>query len=146
MSVIAVAEQIVDVSLDVAFARFIDYSGWDQWMPKAFRPMSGPARALRSGDALTVGVGRNGKLVSALVVKRVRPNKELCWAGGVPGLLKAEHSIFFSESGGKTSLRSEDVMSGLITGGPLGGFLQRAAAKTGEQILSGFAAHLSNSR
>jgi hypothetical protein len=148
MGFVAIAEQVVNASLEVAFARFVDYSAWDQWMPSSFRPLSGPARALRLGDRFTMGLGPSGKLANPLRVHRLRPNKELCWAGGVAGLLAGEHSIFFSEADdkSKTKLRSEDVFAGVFTRGPLGRYLEREATKIGEQVLSGFAAQLGRQR
>jgi hypothetical protein len=141
MAAIAVAELVVASPLEATFARFIDFSGWDLWMPASVRPISGPARALRAGDSLRIGVGPQGRLESDLRVIRVRPNKELCWSfAGVPWLLRAEHSFFFSEVPGGTRVRSEEPAYGLLTCGLLGQLLEREGTRVAQEILSGLAA------
>ncbi len=143
MSFIATAELTVHTSVETAFARFIDYSTWDLWAPKGFRPISGPSRALREGDRVRVAIGPVGKgIPMPLTVIRVRPNKEICWKGGVPGVLTGEHSFFFEEDGDKTRMRSEEPFSGVLANGPLRGLLEREATKTGERTLSHFAAYV----
>src|ERR1700759_2632146 len=115
MSAIAVAELVVNAPLEAAFARFIDYSSWDRWMPKSFLPISGPARRLREGDRIKIGLGPGNRLESEVTVIRLRPNKEICWSAGVPLLLSAQHSFFFSDEAGATRIRSEEPASGLLT-------------------------------
>jgi hypothetical protein len=142
MTALAVAQREIATPLDFAFARFIDFSYWDLWMPKLFRPISGPARALREGDRMLVGLGRSGKLTGRLRVKRLRPNKEICWEAGIPGLLVGEHSFFFSAAHSNTTLRSEEPFRGLLSLGPIGRRIEQIATETGEAILSSFAAHI----
>lgn len=141
MGVIAVAELIADAPLAVAYAYFSDFSTWDQWMPQDFLPLAGPARALRVGDRLKVGTGPKSRMVLNLEVIRVRPNKELCWRAGVPGLLTGEHSFFFSDEGGKTRLRSEEPFSGLLSVGPLARVIERAGTRVGKSTLESFASY-----
>jgi hypothetical protein len=141
MGVIAVAELVTDAPLAVAYAHFSDFSTWDQWMPGDFVPLAGPARALRVGDRLKVGTGPKARVVLKLEVIRVRPNKELCWRAGVSGLLIGEHSFFFTEDAGKTRLRSEEPLNGLLTAGPLARVVERAGTRVGDSILESFVSY-----
>lgn len=145
MTAIAVAELTVDAPRDVAFAKFIDYAHWDLWMPEDFRPVSGPARALRLGDKVKVTVGPKGLISLELDVIRVRQGVEICWRGGPKGLLRGEHSFFFSDLvglAGKTRIRSEEPVEGLLTVGPLGAGVERALADGASVILSRFSSYL----
>ena len=143
MAVIATAELTIDVPLPVAFQRFTDYSSWDLWMPPMFRPITGPARQLRIGDTVKVDVGEPGRRVrTELNVIRVRPNRELCWRAGVPGMLVGEHSFFFSEQAGGTAMRSEEPFSGVLARRPLSSVIERSASRLHGQMLAGFAAHV----
>jgi len=145
MTAIAVAELTVDAPRDVAFSKFIDYAHWDLWMPADFRPVSGPARALRLGDKVKVSVGRKGLISLELEVIRVREGVEICWRGGPKGILRGDHSFFFSELvglEGKTRIRSEEPVEGLLTVGPLGAGVERALADGAEVILSRFSTYL----
>jgi hypothetical protein len=149
MTAIAVAELTVDAPRDVAFTKFIDYAHWDLWMPADFRPVAGPARALRVGDKVKVSVGPRGLIVLRLDVIRVREGVEICWRGGPKGLLRGEHSFFFSDlagTTGKTRIRSEEPVEGLLTVGPLGAGVERALADGSEVILSRFSEFLSRPR
>lgn len=132
----AVTERIIDVPLDVAFQHFIDFSRWDQWMPADFRPISGPARALRSGDAFKVGIGRSFMTLK-LEVLRVRANKEVCWSGGFP-VLRGEHSFFFSGALGKTLVRSEEALSGWGVRKAFVHRLETACVQSAEELLARF--------
>ncbi len=143
MPVIATAELEIDAPLALAFQRFTDFSSWDLWMPPIFRPIAGPARQLRTGDSFTVDLGEGRhRLRAELNVVRVRLNRELCWGSGLRGLLEGEHSFFFSEHRGKTQVRSEEPMSGLLARRPLAGFLERSATRVAKQMLTGFATHM----
>jgi hypothetical protein len=142
MPVIATAELTIDVPLPVAFERFTDYSSWDLWMPPMFRPITGPSRQLRAGDTLKVDLGEAGRRVrTELNVIRVRPNRERCWRAGVPGVLVGEHS-FFTETAGKTALRSEEPFSGVLAHRPLASSIERSASRLHNQMLAGFATHI----
>lgn len=143
MAVIATAELMIDVPLSVAFQRFTDYSSWDLWMPPLFRPITGPSRQLRAGDYITVDMGEAGRRVrTELNVIRVRPNRELCWRAGIPGVLVGEHSFFFTETAGRTTVRSEEPFSGLLAHRPLANAIERSAARLHNQMLAGFATHI----
>lgn len=146
MAVIATAEELIEAPLARAFQRFIDYPAWDLWMPSVVRPIAGPARELRPGDAVTVSFGQGKRRMRAeLSVIRVRPNRELCWRAGLPGLLVGEHSFFFAEQAGKTAVRSEEPFSGMLAQRLIAGLIERKAADIHAQILSGFAAHMRGS-
>ncbi|HKU44423.1 MAG TPA: hypothetical protein VJR89_39960 [Polyangiales bacterium] len=143
MAGIATAEEIIDAPLSRAFERFVDYPGWDLWMPAILRPIAGPARALRAGDSVLVYLGEGKRRVRAeLNIVRVRPNRELCWRAGVPGLLIGEHSFFFSDAGGATKLRSEEPFSGMLAQWLAARWIERVAEEVGAQILAGFASHM----
>jgi hypothetical protein len=147
MTAIAVAELTVDAPRDVAFSKFIDYAHWDRWMPTDFRPVAGPARALRVGDKVKVSVGPKGLIMLQLDVIRVREGVEICWRGGPKGLLRGEHSFFFSDLAGlagKTRIRSEEPLEGLLTIGPLGAGVERTLADGAAVILSRFSAFLTS--
>ena len=145
MTAIAVAELTVDAPRPVAFQKFIDYAHWDLWMPADFRPVAGPARALRPGDLVKVSVGPKGLILLKLEVLRVREGVEICWRGGPKGLLQGEHSFFFSDLGGPTAqtrIRSEEPLTGALTVGPLGAGVERALADGAAAILSRFSSYL----
>ena len=143
MGAIAVAERVVDAPLETAFARFIDFTSWDLFMPASLRPLSGPARAVRPGDRVQFAFGPGSRIVCEVTIVRVRPNKEICWRFQLRGLFHGEHSFFFSEAhGGSTRLRSEEAARGLLVVGPLGRAFEREATRGGEEILAGFAAHV----
>jgi hypothetical protein len=145
MTAIAVAELTVDAPRDVAFAKFIDFSHWDLWMPADFRPVAGPARALRAGDKVKVSIGPKGRIFLRLEVLRVRDNIEICWRGGPAGLLRGEHSFFFSDAHeAKTRIRSEEPVTGLLTVGPLGAGVERALADGADVLLKRFSSFLAS--
>lgn len=146
MTAIAVAELTVDAPRDVAFAKFIDFAHWDLWMPAEFRPVAGPARALRVGDQIKVSIGPKGLILLKLEVIRLREGVEICWRGGPKGVLRGEHSFFFSDLAGlegKTRIRSEEPVAGLLTVGPLGAGVERALSDGAGVILERFAGYLS---
>jgi hypothetical protein len=145
MGVIATAELTIDTSVERAFQQFIDFPSWDLWMPENLRPISGPSRGLREGDLVKVAIGNGRARVNCeLRVIRVRPNRELCWRGGLPGVLIGEHSFFFRELANQTALRSEEPFAGVLAHGLLGRRLERAASEFGASVLSRFAAFLRN--
>lgn len=150
MTAIAVAELLVDAPRNVAFAKFIDFSCWDLWMPSDFRPVSGPSRALRQGDEVKVTIGPKGRISLKLEVLRVRDDTEICWRGGPAGLLRGEHSFFFADGvadkAGKTRIRSEEPLRGLLTIGPLGARVERAMSDGASVLLTRFASYLASGR
>jgi hypothetical protein len=137
----------VDAPRHVAFAKFIDFSSWELWMPADFRPVSGPARALRLADKVKVTIGPKGLISLHLEVIRVRDNVEICWRGGPASLLQGEHSFFFSDTEGapgKTRIRSEEPLRGLLTIGPLGAAVERALADGASVLLTRFSSYLAS--
>jgi hypothetical protein len=147
MAVIATAELTVDSPLERAFQQFNDFSSWDLWMPPMLRPISGPSRELREGDRVCVAfVNGRARVRTDLTVIRMRPNRELCWRAGVPGVLVGEHSFFFREQAGRTLVRSEEPFAGLLAIAPLARPLERAATAFGAKVLEHFAAFLRQKR
>lgn len=141
MSAIAVAEHDVASPVSATFAHFIDFTRWSSWMPRTFSPLSGPTRALQAGDKFKVRVG---KLPISLEVLRLSTNGEICWRGGSRWMMQGDHSFTFASVGGKTRIRSEETLSGLLTLGPLSGRLSRAAAAESRMILQRFADYISS--
>lgn len=139
MTVTAQAERTVDLPRDRAFELFIDFPRWKEWMPRDFEPLRGPDRPLREGDVLFV---RIPPITGKIRVLRMRPNEEVCWGGGAPGL-KAAHSFYFEEEGpGRTRIRSVEPWTGLLTRvGPVARFVEREANRIGAAQLDGFVAH-----
>lgn len=137
MTVTAEAERIAPLPRERAFELFIDYPSWHLWMPKSFQPVSGPSRPLREGDRLVV---RIPPINARMRIVRVRPNEEVCWGGGGPGVLHAEHSFYFEDEGpGRTRIRSIEPWTGLLTRiGPVAAYLHREANKIGAAQLDGF--------
>jgi len=142
VAVVAEAEIEVDTPVAKAFARFRDFGAWRQWMPRAFAPVKGPSAPIAAGDRITVRLG--GALPSQLTVLRVRDNKEVCWRGGVPGLIVGEHSFYFDDLGeGRTRIRSSEPFRGLLLRvGPLAQRIEHEASAVGAEMLRAFAAHL----
>ncbi|MFW6050264.1 MAG: SRPBCC family protein [Myxococcota bacterium] len=136
MGITAEAERTVELPRERAFELFIDYSRWHEWMPRDFRPVSGPDRPLVQGDRLKV---RIPPITAHLKVLRVRPGEEICWGGGVPGL-RAEHSFYFEDAGpGRTRIRSVEPWTGALTKvGPLAARLKKEAERIGAAQLDGF--------
>ena len=134
----AQAELTIAAPVAAVFEPFIDFRTWGQWMAPVLAPVRGPERPLRAGDRLFVRI--NGAIPSALTVDRVEPQSEVCWSGGIPGLLFARHSFFFEPAGAQATLiRSVEPWTGLLTS--LGGVserLKRAAEQGGRRQLAGF--------
>jgi hypothetical protein len=137
MSLIAESELAIAGPLQSVFSRFIDYPRWAAWMPPGFRPVRGPARSLREGDRLVVRVSG---LLTLLRVERVKDADEVCWSGGVPGLLRARHSFLFESVGeGSTRIRSVEPWTGLLTHvPPVSRSIARKASEMGLAQLQGF--------
>jgi hypothetical protein len=146
VTVVAQAELELDRPVEQVFAALLDYRTWPHWMPKAFAPVRGPSRELRAGDRVTVRM--NGALITRLSVLRVRPNKEISWRGGLPGLLVGEHSFFFDDLGqGRTRVRSHEPFTGLLTKlPPVGKTLKRDAGAVGLQMLENLRDYVTRSR
>jgi len=137
MPLIAESELTISGPIDTVFSRFIDYRRWDAWMPATFRPMRGPSRPLRTGDRLLVRVTG---LPSILKVEHVDGPREICWAGGIPGLMYARHTFTFEAEGEKaTRIRSSEPWTGLLTGvAPVASKIKGTAERVGRSQLEGF--------
>ena len=123
-----------------AFAKFVDFPSWKQFMPRAFRPLSGPDRALRTGDRLRALLD-TGKLRIPVPVKvfRVEAPREVVWGGG-NALLRAEHRFVFEDAGdGTTRIHSDEDWTGVLTRiPPIARRLKRQAEIVGAAQLDGF--------
>ena len=137
MSLIAESEHTIAGPIETVFSRFIDYRRWDAWMPSTFRPMRGPSRPLRTGDRLLVNVTG---LPSLLRVEHVDGPHEVCWTGGVPGLMRARHTFTFEAVGDKaTRIRSSEPWTGVVTKiKPVASKIQSVAERVGRSQLEGF--------
>jgi hypothetical protein len=140
MSAIAVAEREIAVPRSEAFACFIDFRRWSSWMPRTFSPLTGPNRALHAGDRFKVRVG---SLPLSLAVIRFSTDGEICWRGGSRWVVRGDHSFTFADAAGKTRIRSEETLSGLLAVGPLSSRFTRAAAAEWRMILERFANYAS---
>jgi len=139
MSALAVAEHEVAAPLSQVFASFIDFTRWSSWMPRTFSPVVGPARALQAGDKFKVKVGR---MPISLEVIRLRHDGEICWRGGSRWVMQGDHSFTFTDAAGKTRIRSEEKLSGLLTVGPFSARLERASAAEALMIMKRFEDYL----
>jgi hypothetical protein len=129
MSILATAQIEIPAPLPVVFAHFIDFPRWGQWMPAIFTPVSGPERALRAGDTFKV---RIGKLPVPLSVVNFRHDAEFGWRGGSRLVIEGVHTFQFEAAGGKTRIRSEETLSGLLA---LDLFAARVRADASAQAL-----------
>jgi hypothetical protein len=139
MSAFAVAELEVTSRCADAFALFTDFTRWGEWMPRTFSPVTGPTRALQLGDKFKVRVG---SLPIALEVIRLRAGAEICWRGGSRWVMRGDHAFLFTEANGKTRIRSQETLSGLLTVSALGGRVQGAAAREAQAMLARFSDYL----
>lgn len=141
MAVVGKAVLVVEAPLKEAFAKFIDFSQWKDWMPELFTPVSGPSHPLREGDKFKVRLAV-GPLKPTLPINtmRVQEGREVTWGGGIPGLLKAEHCFFFENMGdGRTRIRSEETFTGLLTSPkPIATQMKKEIERIGEAQLAGF--------
>jgi hypothetical protein len=137
MPLIAESEHTISGPIEAVFSRFIDFRRWEAWMPSAFRPMRGPSRPLRTGDRLLVNVTG---LPSLLRVEEVDSPRQVCWSGGLPGLMFARHTFTFEAVGDKTTrIRSVEPWTGVVTKvPPLAARIQGAAQRVGKSQLEGF--------
>jgi uncharacterized protein YndB with AHSA1/START domain len=110
---VAEAERRYESAPEDVFDRLADARGWEQWMPRSFRPARTPAAPLRSGDHLRVRVaGGPPTTLEVVVSDRAR---EMTWTGGFHGILFAEHRFLFERrDDGGTLLRSVEVWSGAL--------------------------------
>jgi hypothetical protein len=137
MTFTAEAELTIAGPIEAVFSRFVDYRRWEEWMPSTFRPMRGPARPLRAGDRLLI---RITGLPSFIKVFQVEGPREVCWGGGIPGVLSARHSFLFEAVDDKTTrVRSSEPWTGVATNVPsVAARIKRSAEKVGRSQLEGF--------
>jgi hypothetical protein len=105
----------LNVPPERVWAKLIDFKSYPEWNPMI------PAMA---GD-LTVGAKMKGKVGIGPVkapfnckLTTVRPNEELRWVGGVPGVMVADHRFIIEDIGdGKSVLRHHEEFTGIsVTG------------------------------
>jgi hypothetical protein len=137
MALIAESELTISGPIDMVFSQFVDFRRWSAWMPASFRPMRGPSRPLRQGDRLLIRVTG---LPSIIRVERVEGPREVCWSGGLPGVMHARHTFTFEAVGDKTTrVRSTEPWTGVVTKvKPLADRIQGAAERVGRHQLEGF--------
>ncbi|MET0282853.1 MAG: SRPBCC family protein [Polyangiales bacterium] len=129
MTIFATAQLDIDAPLATVFAHFIDFPRWGQWMPAIFTPIAGPERAFRAGDSFKV---RIGKLPVPLSVVSFRQDAEFGWRGGSRLVIEGVHTFKFEALGGKTRIRSEETLSGLLA---LNLFAEKVRADASAQAL-----------
>ena len=137
MALIAESELTISGPLETVFSQFVDYRHWSAWMPASFRPMRGPSRPLRAGDRLLIRVTG---LPSLVHVDLVDAPREVCWSGGLSGVMHARHTFRFEAVGDKTTrIRSREPWTGLVTRvKPLADRIRSAAERVGRSQLEGF--------
>ncbi len=140
MSLIALAECTVPGAPESVVRKFVDFRNWPYFMPAQFRPMSGPQRALRTGDRLRIRIDAGfARLPTPVDVFSVDEPKEVVWGGG-NALLHARHRFRFEADGTQTRILSDEVWTGLLSrvGGPARR-IKRQAEVIGQAQLDGFA-------
>lgn len=122
------------VTVEQAFERLSDFASWASWMPRSFRPVSGPSgRPLAVGDRLKVRIAR-GPLPTSIVVSEIDPGRAIAWKGGVPGVLTAVHRFVFDAAANE--VRSIETWSGALA--PVARFVVKPAAeRIGRDQLAG---------
>jgi hypothetical protein len=137
MALIAESELTISGPIDTVFSQFVDYGRWSAWMPASFRPMRGPSRPLRQGDRLLIRVTG---LPTIIRVELLEAPREVCWSGGLPGVMHARHTFTFEAVGDKTTrVRSTEPWTGVVTRvKPLADRIQGAAEREGRHQLEGF--------
>lgn len=137
MALIAQSELTVPGPVDAVFSQFVDYPRWTAWMPASFRPLRGPSRPLRAGDRLLI---RITGLPAIIHVDRVESPREVCWSGGLSGVVRARHTFTFEPAGDKaTRIRSTEPWTGAFTKvKPLADRIRSGAERIGRSQLEGF--------
>jgi hypothetical protein len=137
MALIAESELTISGPIEAVFSQFVDYPRWRAWMPASFRPMRGPSRPLRAGDRLII---RITGLPSIVHVDRVEWPREVCWSGGLSGVMHARHTFTFEAVGDKTTrIRSTEPWTGAVTKvKPLADRIHSVAERVGRSQLEGF--------
>jgi hypothetical protein len=142
MAFTASASRTVPANRAEAFDKFVDFRNWRSFMPRAFRALSGPERALRAGDRVRILLDTGAVRLPALVrVLSVDPPREVVWGGGSRLLLRAAHHfVFETQADGGTLIRSDEHWTGLLARlAPIARRVKRQAENVGAAQLEGFA-------
>jgi hypothetical protein len=149
MAFTASASLTIRAPRDQAFDEFSDFRNWRSFMPRSFRPLSGPERALRAGDRIRVLLDTGALRLPAVVrVLSVDPPREIVWGGGSRLLLRAAHHfVFETDSEAGTRIRSDEHWTGLLARlAPVARRVKRQAELVGMAQLEGFARWMERER
>jgi hypothetical protein len=146
MPFVARASRSLPVSAAVAFDRLADHDSWASWMPPSFRPLEkAPVGRLTEGLQLRVKISGTPFPVS-LRVRTVRRPAEICWSGGVKGLLHGDHRFSFEATGeASVEVRSDETWSGFFATLMRPGILPKAE-QIGRDQLEALAAAVGSGR
>jgi hypothetical protein len=123
---VARASCLLAIPREVAFDRLADHDSWAAWMPASFRPVGKPAGRLSEGVKLRVKISGTPFPVS-IRLSIVRRPEEICWCGGIKGVLYAEHRFSFEpREGASVEVRSEEAWSGFLAAMLRSGILPKA--------------------
>lgn len=139
MAFVASVSRRIAAPPEVAFDRLADHRSWERWMPPSFRPVGQSPGPLAERRRFRVKI-RGAPFPVSLSMSVVRRPKELCWCGGVRGVLYAEHRFSFSSADAvSVEVRSEERWSGLLAG-LLRAAIEPRAEQVGRDQLSALAA------
>jgi hypothetical protein len=114
MPFIASAACRLAVPSSVAFDRLADHESWVRWMPSSFRPLGRSLGPLVEGRKLRVKIA-GIPFPATLRVKIVRRPEEICWSGGIKGVLLGEHRFsFVAEGADSVEVHSDETWSGFL--------------------------------
>ncbi len=114
MAFVARASRLIGAAPAVAFDCLADHDSWARWMPASYRPVGKALGRLEEGVRLRVKVLGVPFPVSVRLQVVRRPD-EICWSGGVKGVLFAVHRFsFLPKEGGSVEVRSEEAWSGFL--------------------------------
>ena len=138
MTFVAESSIVVNAASDACFATFVDFPAWHEFMPPSYRPVAGPARALRANDRVRIRIAGLGPVVT-IRISHIEPDREIAWHGGVRGVLAAAHRFVFEVQGDRaTRVRSEETWTGALSVGPLALAVKARAEQIGAEQLAGF--------
>jgi hypothetical protein len=111
---VARASCLLAVPREVAFDRLADHDSWAAWMPGSFRPVGKAAGRLSEGLKLRVKISGTPVPISIRLTVVRRP-EQICWCGGIKGVLYAEHRFSFEAKGSDAvEVLSEEAWSGFL--------------------------------
>jgi hypothetical protein len=114
MPFVARASRLIAAPPEVAFDRLVDHDSWARWLPASFRPVGKAVGLLTEGVKLRVRISGTPFPVS-IRVSAVRRPVEICWSGGVKGVLFGEHRFTFEPRGdASVEVRSDETWSGFL--------------------------------